>query len=80
MEPGALAKTTVDHSAKCNTTLVEDDKHTKCFNEWFVNDYNNGWQYNLYFYTNDSSLPTEGQYTLQISNGKIQRNNQVLGN
>ena len=69
VEPDAQTPITLNQSAPCNDYLVEDEKFPRCFNEWFVNNYTET-EYHLYYITNDSRVPNEGQYSLTLNNGK----------
>ena len=42
---------------------------TRCFNEWYVRHPKHTNLYYMYYYTNDSALPEEGRYRLQLNNG-----------
>ena len=69
MEPDDQTPTTLNQSAPCNDYLDVPDKNgPKCYNEWFVNNMSDT-LYSLYYYSNDSTLPKEGRYSLTLNNG-----------
>ena len=65
-EPEALTWNTLNLSAECEVATADK---TRCFNEWYLRHPKHTNLYYMYYYTNDSALPEEGRYRLQLNNG-----------